>query len=439
KPAGETEFFPILANFGTDTQEFHVGMGAVAVPGVVAGMFKVHRDLGHMPMSDVLQPAIELARHGVRIDALHHYIVRILESILRADQAVFSLFQSPSCPDELIRDGEMLRNPALADTFQALVDGGEELFYRGELAQRLAREAAEKGGHLTLQDLETYRVELREPLEFHYRGARCLINPPPSPGGCLIAFAMGLLAESLPGDAVWGEPGHVRALVKAFRAATRARAELGATCEASTLEALLTENVLAHWSSEIQWHSLFSRGTTHISIADSKGNMASLTASNGEGNTHLLPGTGIILNNMLGEEDLNPAGFHHWRENSRLASMMSPLIAECADGSLLALGTGGSNRIRSAIVQVLVNILDFNLPLRAAVAAPRLHLEGRKLSIEAGYSMEVLQDLQPALTQLHTWPDINLFFGGVHSVRVSSEGVFEGGGDPRRDGAVAIA
>jgi len=119
--------------------------------------------------------------------------------------------------------------------------------------------------------------------------------------------------------------------------------------------------------------------------------------------------------------------------------MMSPLIAECADGSLLALGTGGSNRIRSAIVQVLVNILDFNLPLRAAVAAPRLHLEGRKLSIEAGYSMEVLQDLQPALTQLHTWPDINLFFGGVHSVRVSSEGVFEGGGDPRRDGAVAIA
>jgi len=197
--------------------------------------------------------------------------------------------------------------------------------------------------------------------------------------------------------------------------------------------------VLAEWRSRIQWHSLFSRGTTHISIADSKGNVASLTASNGEGNTHILPGTGIMLNNMLGEEDLNPGGFHNWHENTRLASMMSPLIAEFADGSLLALGTGGSNRIRSAIVQVMVNILDLELPLAQAVSAPRMHLEGGKLSIEAGYSASAVQELEKIVPQVHTWPGANLFFGGVHSVKVSPAGVFEGAGDPRRDGAVAIA
>jgi gamma-glutamyltranspeptidase/glutathione hydrolase len=142
---------------------------------------------------------------------------------------------------------------------------------------------------------------------------------------------------------------------------------------------------------------------------------------------------------MLGEEDLNPGGFHRWREGVRLASMMSPLIAESADGGLLALGSGGSNRIRSAIMQVLVNILDFDLPLTAAVLAPRLHLEGEMLSVESGIGEEAVHLLRSKIGNIRTWPSQNLFFGGVHSVRVTAAGAFEGVGDPRRDGAVAIA
>jgi gamma-glutamyltranspeptidase/glutathione hydrolase len=409
----------------------------MAVPGLVAGIFKVQRALGRMPMAEIMQPAIDLARSGVRIDALHHYIVRILEAILRADETVFGLFESPSRAGELISEGELLRNPAMANALEQLVHSGEDLFYRGDWAQQLARDSLERGGHLTLNDLSSYRVERRKPLRFTYRGAECLINPPPSPGGCLIAFTLGLMADLLPPAARWGEPDHVRALLQVLRATTLMRAETAT--EPSVMERLLDDESLARWRAEVQWHSLFSRGTTHISVADAEGNLASLSSSNGEGNTYVLPGTGIILNNMLGEEDLNPAGFHQWREGSRLASMMSPLIAQAADGGLLALGSGGSNRIRSAIMQVLVNILDFDLPLAAAVKAPRVHLEGEKLSIEAGYGQDALQVLQEKIADIHTWPSQNLFFGGVHTVRVTPSGDFEGAGDPRRDGAVAIA
>jgi gamma-glutamyltranspeptidase/glutathione hydrolase len=225
----------------------------------------------------------------------------------------------------------------------------------------------------------------------------------------------------------------------ALRATSLARVKHDAQLKQTPMEQLLAPDSLVSWRKSVQWHSLFSRGTTHISIADSEGNLASLTASNGEGNTYVLPGSGVIFNNMLGEEDLNPGGLNRWREGTRLASMMSPTIVLGADGSRLAMGTGGSNRIRSAIAQVLVNILDFDLPLGQAVTAPRLHLEKEKLSIEAGYDDEILSMLDTVVPDLHEWPERNLFFGGVHTVRIKSTGEFEGAGDPRRDGSVKIA
>jgi len=441
KPASDLDFYPITANFGTDTQEFHVGMGAMAVPGTVAGIFRIHRELGSMPMAELARPAIDLAKNGVRIDALHHYIIRILEAILRADDTLFHLFESPSRPGDLIREGEIMLNPGMADALDQLTHSGENLFYQGEWAETLVRQNREQGGGLGPEDLSGYRAERRNPLSFNYRGAQCQINPPPSPGGCLIAFALGLMKDWLPGNSRWGGPEHVGALVKALRASSLARVQYDTEkpSDPDSMTRLLEPASLAHWRQQIQWHSLFSRGTTHISIADAQGNLASLTASNGEGNTYVLPGTGIILNNMLGEEDLNPGGFHQWRENTRLASMMSPMIASMADGSQLALGTGGSNRIRSAVTQVMVNILDFQLPLAKAVEAPRLHLEGEMLSIEAGYDPAVLSQLQDAIPGVREWPSNNLFFGGVHSVRIKATGEFEGAGDPRRNGSVMIA
>ena len=220
---------------------------------------------------------------------------------------------------------------------------------------------------------------------------------------------------------------------------TRRQYQLSAGLSDATAADMLSPENLAHWRQTLDNGALFSRGTTHLNVADAAGNLASLTLSNGEGSSYVLPGSGIMLNNMMGEEDLSPEGFHRLPAGVRLASMMTPMIAAMPDGSQLALGSGGSNRIRSAILQVLTNMLEFDMPLSAAVAAPRLHLEGARLSIEPGYSGSSIDALSAVWPELKCWPTQNLFFGGVHAVQRFSNGKFAGVGDARRQGAVAIA
>jgi gamma-glutamyltranspeptidase/glutathione hydrolase len=441
RPESELDFYPILADFGTATQEFHIGMGSIAVPGVVAGIFEAHRELGRMPVGEIITPAVELARSGVVIDAFHHYILRILRAIMEATPESFSMYESPAHPGDLIREGEMLCNPDAADSLEALIDEGPELFYQGEWAARLASDCRARGGHITREDLAEYRVERREPVVFRHRGARCAINPPPSPGGSLIAFALGVMSDWDPANDPWGSEGHVLNLLRGMRAASVARHEyaMEAGLELEKMKALLGEDNVQRWQKGLELHSLFSRGTTHISVADARGNIASLTASNGEGCAYMLPGTGIMLNNMLGEEDLNPGGFNRWKTGVRLASMMSPAVVEKPDGTRFALGSGGSNRIRSAVTQVLVNLLDYGMAPEQAVSAPRIHLEGDMLSIEPGYVAEALSALETSAPKSHIWPAKNLFFGGVHTVSVQPGGIFDGVGDPRRGGSVAYA
>jgi gamma-glutamyltranspeptidase/glutathione hydrolase len=441
RPENELDFYPILADFGTAEQEFHIGTGSIAVPGVVAGLFTAHRELGRMPLRDIVAPAAVLAREGFRVDAFHHYVIRILKPIIEATAESLALFESPDRPGHLLSEGEWLRNAAAAQSLEALVQEGADLFYRGEWAERLATDCREHGGHLTREDLAAYRVERREPVVFRYRNGKCAINPPPSPGGCLVAFALAVMSDWTSGDERWGSRDHGLNLLRGMRAASVARHEyaMESGLDEAKMRLLLGEDTVRAWQQGLRLHSLFSRGTTHISVADAQGNIASLTASNGEGSAYVLPGSGIMLNNMLGEEDLNPGGFHRWREGSRLISMMAPAVAELKDGTRFALGSGGSNRIRSAITQVLVNLLDFGMSLEQAVAAPRIHLERDMLSIEPGFPEDTLEALTGAVPRHHLWPDKNLFFGGVHVVSATPDGRFDGAGDPRRGGSVAYA
>ena len=441
RPDRELDFYPIIADFGTAEQEFHIGMGSIAIPGVVAGIFEAHRGLGRMPIDEIISPATELARSGVLIDDFHQYIIGILRPIVEATPEAFSLYESPANPGQLIREGELLRNPDAANSLEALISEGPELFYRGEWAARLVDDSRNRGGHITLEDLANYRVELRKPVVFRHRGVRCAINPPPSPGGSLVAFALGVMGDWQSENDTWGSTSHVLNLLRGMRAASVARHEysMEAGLEHEKMEALLGKETVRKWQQGLQLHSLFSRGTTHISVADAEGNIASMTASNGEGCSYVLPGTGIMMNNMLGEEDLNPGGFNRWKADSRLASMMSPAVAEMPDGTRFALGSGGSNRIRSAVTQVLVNLLDFGMTPEEAVSAPRIHLEGDMLSVEPGFEQDALSALQSAAPRSHLWPEKNLFFGGVHTVSVKHGGIFDGAGDPRRGGFVAYA
>ena len=446
-PGAELEFQPAPVNFGAASQEFHIGMGAVAVPGMVAGVFAIHNELCSLPLERLMEPAIALARNGLPLAPLQSFILEAVAPIYQWSPASRALFDSPSEAGKTLRPGEVLALPELADLFEALAREGAGLFYQGEVARAIAT-ANENGGAVTAADMAAYRVHRRAPLtrqlQRRFGEVTILCNPAPSSGGPLLAFTLGLL-EGLLEDAKLGSDGeHFVELARAMALTSQARRASGLMTGsddpriAARVEALLSADFMADYRAQMPGRAEKIGGTTHISVVDGQGNAAALTVSNGEGCGHMLPGYGLMLNNMLGEEDLNPSGFFQWRPNSRLTSMMSPTLVRWPDGRLLALGSGGSNRIRSAILQVLVNHLCLGMNLAEAVAAPRIHMEQDVLHIEDGHDDGVVDQLRRTFAAHHVWPDRNFFFGGVHGAAFDpDDNSFTAAGDPRRGGSTA--
>lgn len=440
RPPGAIQFHPVFADFGPARQEFHIGLGATATPGVVRGLFEAHRDAGSMPMRDIVRPAIDLARDGVVIESLQAYIISVVQAILISTEESRRLFASPAQPNRLVAAGERLRWPEFADVLDILAIEGDDLFYRGEIAQRIAAASDSSGGHLGLDDLKHYRVERRRPLAMDAFGARVLMNPPPSTGGLLIAFALELL-RAMPWRADgFGSAETLVRLSRVMAATNRARTEsgLGIGDIDQAVETLKRADLIERYRNEVHGRPAAPRGTTHISVIDGDGMAASLSISNGEGCGHVIAGTGIMLNNMLGEEDINAGGFHAWPENVRMSSMMTPTVVAGGDGALTALGSGGSNRIRTAILQVLVNLLVFRRTLPDAVDAPRLHNENTALSVEPGFDEGAVAALAATGATVERWPERNIFFGGVHAARREAGGAVIGAGDPRRGGQALV-
>lgn len=440
RAAGEADFRAIEADFGTVRQRFHIGLGAIATPGVIKGVFTAHRDLGRMPLRTLIEPAIARAREGAVVNAFQAYACGVIRPILEATPDSAALFASPSRPGALVGEGELLRLPVLADTLEILAIEGDDLFYRGEIGRVLARDCAQSGGHLDLDDLRGYRVERRRPLARDAFGARILLNPPPASGGVLIAFALALLETLAIGDNAFGTLPHLRLLAEAMQATSRARIEarLAEQAPDAAEAALLDPALIARYRAGILGRPAADRGTTHISVIDRDGGAASLSISNGEGSGYVLPGTGIMMNNMLGEEDVNPEGREGWRCGVRMASMMAPTLAWSRNGTLLALGSGGSSRIRTAILQVLLNVLVYAMAVKDAVSAPRLHREDATLGAEPGFADAALDALARLYPRLDRWAEQNMFFGGVHTVARDRAGGVAGAGDARRGGACAV-
>lgn len=429
--AQDIDFKPIVADFGATQQEFHIGLGSVATPGTVKGLFEIHRQLGRMPMRELVAPAIELARAGVTLNDFQSYIFDIVSPILLATPEPEKIFTGGR-NRELLRAGETIYFHQLADTLEALASEGAELFYHGEIAHQLV-EQCQAGGHLRLEDLTHYEVSVDKPLEFNFRGHQIYTNPPPSSGGVLIAFALGLWA-SLKSNPQFGDFEHLALLIEIMSATNQARldAQLEAGLGMSGGD-LFESTLMRRYRQQVLGRAKAMRGTTHISVIDQWQNVATMTVSNGEGCGSIVPGTGIMLNNMLGEEDLNPSGFHCWPENERMTSMMAPSIINRQDGAIVALGSGGSNRIRTALLQVMINMLDFNKDLDCAIRQPRVHYENDFLSVEAGYDSGVINRLFECFKQHKLWEEVNLFFGGVHAAMVT-EGQYQAVGDIRRGG-----
>ncbi|MBS1678869.1 MAG: gamma-glutamyltransferase [Actinobacteria bacterium] len=392
------ELAPVDVVFDAETvQTFYVGPVSCGVPGTPAGLVEALRRFGSMPLEELVAPAIRLAREGAPVNHEQAYILAILEPIHERLPGTRALYAPRG---RTLREGETFRFPELAEALERLAGEGATPFYRGEVAAALADFVVEHGGTLGRADLAAYAAIERPPVRARFRGTEVLTNPPPSAGGTLIAYSLDHL-ERL------GPVSGPEQLVAAMDAANEHRASMLGS-------------------------------TTHISAIDADGACVAVTCSNGSGSGVLVPGTGVILNNMLGEEDLNPRGFHLTPAGQRVASMMSPTVVLRDGEVILALGSAGSNRIRSAILQTVVRVVEQDMGPQEAIAAPRLHSEAGLVQAEPGIDEAALARLEARGVPVARRPEINLFFGGVQAVARDPEtGALSGGADPRRGGAVA--
>lgn len=462
--AGEdVDVTEIVADFGTSTQAFHVGVGCVATPGVVPGLFRIHRERGRVPLARVMEPAIRAASDGVVVTTYQAHLSEVAEAIVTFGSDASAHF-APS--GETWAAGDVVTNAALADTLDCLVREGERFYAEGELGQAIAQSCAEGGGHLSAEDLRHYAVKVREPLTAQLREHAVHLNPAPSLGGVMIALSLRLLQADRTAGAWPPTPVEVarslvdvdrlRAFVPALQQARREAAHRAARrhphgegpaipeawSEAATLSGLLdeTDKNLRAALEEAAQRPFARQGTTHISVVDHVGNAAALTLSNGTGCGRMVPGCGFMMNNMLGEVDVTPQGAQGpWATDVRLASMMAPtLLALPRRGGHIALGSGGSSRIRSAILQVLLQLSDTPDALDEAVHAPRVHGEASgAVDFEAGFREDLARSLLEQFPEATAWGEPNMYFGGVHAAARRDTGDVRLAADPRRDGATA--
>lgn len=433
----DIDFRSIVADFGFAQQEFHIGAGSIATPGMVKGIFAVYKDLCSLPMKRLIEPAIDLARKGVEINEFQGEVFEIISPIYLSTEQSRSLFGKKESTEVLKETGDVQKLPAFADFLENLAEEGEDLFYKGDVARSVDDLCREHGGFLTRDDFEAYRVIKRKPIHFSCSENDIYVNPPPSSGGVLIAFALKLLASLTESEWPENETDWAVATSLLQEATEKARVDMMMKKPEPGLENILNSNIIDAYKKEVLNKKESFRGTTHISIIDGMDNVASLTLSNGEGSGLLIPGTHIMLNNMLGEEDLNPGGFHRWQPATRMTSMMAPGIAESKSGGLLAFGSGGSTRIRTAISQLLTYIFYQNLGLEEAVMAPRLHTESGFLHMEEGLDAKTVLRLREYFPQNRCWNRKSLFFGGTHVCR-KQDGIYEAVGDPRRGGVSVV-
>jgi gamma-glutamyltranspeptidase/glutathione hydrolase len=416
----EPHFFPVTIKFSGSDQDFNIGLGSVAVPGNLKGFLHVHQRLGKLPLSMVVKPAIKAARDGVVLNKRQSQFMKLLYPIMTLTESGRNLFE----PDgNYLQEGMISKNIALADFLERLPDGEADSFYSGPIAETIAQDMRDGQGLLTVADLAEYKVIEREPLSIFYRGKKILTNPPPSFGGTLIGATLQLM-ENIPfADMKWGSAQHLGTITTILKEIDKHRDETVLDPNADP----------AKWLDDASGRvRQFSRGTTHISVSDGLGNHASMTTSNGEGSGYLVPGTGIMLNNMMGEDDLHPDGFHASSPGMRVSSMMSPSMLIGEQGLEMVVGSGGSKRIRTAIPQVISNVIDFGIPIEDAVTLPRIHWDGALLQIEPGYSSDHIAALKKSWP-VNIWSETNVYFGGVHAI-------YNGipGGDPRRGGDARV-
>jgi gamma-glutamyltranspeptidase/glutathione hydrolase len=419
------------------SQVFGIGAASCAVPGTVAGLEAAHRAYGTLPWKRLLEPAITLAGDGVELTRTQGYLHAILDLILRHSPEGRAVYGPNG--SRLVAGERVVMND-LAATLELLGSEGAKALYRGELGRALVRHVREGGGEITQADLESYRVVTRRPVRVPFCGREFVSNPPPSSGGVLIGYGLRLL-DRLRERGGPGSAEAIAALVEVMREQTRAR---GGRFTSNLYRGGLAQRLYSEENVRAALDRIRRRegarhepvgapGTTHISVVDGHGNAASLTASTGSGSGVIV--RGVHLNNMLGEYHLNPArgGASPGR---RLTSMMAPSIVLEDDRPRLVVGSAGSVRLRGAILQIVVNVVEHGLAVEQAIGAPRVHLEEPHVHCEGGAGADPaeLDRLEARGYELVRWRRRNLYFGGAAGVELMSDGTLAAAGDPRRGG-----
>lgn len=414
-PSIRSPLIPVSISFGDAIQVFNIGAASVGAFGMPAGVCEAARRFGRVPLQQLAAPAAALARDGIELNRQQAYIIELLAPIVTSTPEAAALFAPTG---QLVRAGERMRQPELADALERLGSEGAQPFYEGDLGTAIVEWLAARGGMVTLADLAAYAVVDRAPLRVGYRHREVLTNPPPSAGGILIARALALLDADRP-PAI---PLSVAQVVDVMERTQRERTPefLTGLDDPAFVERFLGSPL---------------GSTTHIAALDREGWACSVTCSAGSASGIIVPGTGMHLNNMMGEQDLNPLGFHRHPPGRRMPSMMSPTVVLRDGRPVLAVGSAGSNRIRSAVLQTIIRSIDDGMAAQAAIDAPRVHYEDGVVYTEPGVDTDALQ---AAGRTVGPFRDRNLFFGGAQAVARGADGSFSGGGDPRRGGAATV-
>ena len=420
---------PIDIRFSEDAiQRFNVGPASCGAYGTTLGVTETLDRFGTASLADLTAAPARAAREGIGVVPMQAFLFEVLRPILTSTPECAAIYAPGG---SLLGEGDTIRLPELGDLLERLGAEGPAFLYSGDVAGAVSDWVLERGGMLTRDDLAAYEVIEREPARVAYGGREVLTNPPPSSGGILIADALGIL-ERL------DQPHDPYVIAEVIASTNRARDE-------EFLEGLGTEGFLERFLAKQALDSVATEvrsrlgNTTHVSVMDAEGGCASVTCSNESCSGVLVPGTGMHLNNMLGEQDLNPLGFHLHDPGARVPSMMAPTVVLRDGDPEIAIGSAGSNRIRSAILQTVLGVVDHGLPAQEAVSAPRLHVEERQVDAEPGIDDAALDRLEQSGWTVRRWAETNLFFGGVQAVARNHEtGELTGGGDPRRGGDAKV-
>ena len=430
--SNDLDFERVDIDFGSATQHFYIGNATVAVPGAVSGIFELHKKYASMPMHELSAPALDYARGGATLTAQQAKVLKLVEPIYTSRTSASRQFTNDN--GDILSEGDVLEWADLIQFVESLVHGGSGLFYHGDFARKIVSHIQQNGGHLTYQDFTDYRVQWKQPMVSEFRDNTIAICPSPSIGGGLIWLALELLSglqdETLDiTDELLASVMHKMNVARTFAVADNANwPDVDKLTDSVYLQQLRNdlENKAKAW-----------RGTTHISVSDNSGMSIGITLSNGEGCGEIIPQTGLMLNNMLGEPDVNPAGQTGWPLSTRLSSMMSPCMVQNKNGDCTVLGSGGSSRIRSAVLQVIINLCARGDTLESAIIRPRFHLEDHSMNIEGGMSTKSVHQLKGQHSDYRCFDGLDFYFGGVHATRIKN-GILEGFADPRRDGVCIV-